>query len=552
MRKDSRESSQDERNELPQKRWPLGRSSLIVGSILSVVALCSTPSTASPLHDYYLSQGFTCQQCHPCGAAATDHAASWMDQTALGFHAYAANLGLTSCQGCHGANLDGVGGTTTVSCGQCHGGTWRTNCVMCHGGVETAGGAPPKTTWGYASDPVRTGAHTAHLSATHNLGPKVACSACHVTPTDVLTPGHIDAPTASLTFSGLAIANVGVPPTWDNVQATCSNTYCHGATIAGGTNKTPTWTVLDGSQRSCTSCHGAPPPSPHVQDTNCGNCHSGYSATSINPATHLNGTIEATGSHPSGWAGKTQHGYTANLTGIGGCKNCHGADLLGGTAGVSCASCHTSAGIANWDTNCTFCHGNRATGRRSPPVDIQGRNVAGNVSVGRHDTHVGTALMAPPACAECHPTRTASVITDAAHIDGNGVAEVAFGPLAKTGGVNPTYARASATSATCAATYCHGNFSGGANATLSWTSTATATCTLCHGNPPGTGHHGTHQSSGVGCGTCHGTGYARTGTSTGTVVAATHVNGVKNLTTTIGWNASTRSCSNSCHGTQRW
>jgi hypothetical protein len=27
---------------------------------------------------------------------------------------------------------------------------------------------------------------------------------------------------------------------------------------------------------------------------------------------------------------------------------------------------------------------------------------------------------------------------------------------------------------------------------------------------------------------------------------------VKNLTTTIGWNATTRSCSNSCHGSRSW
>jgi uncharacterized protein (TIGR03382 family) len=36
------------------------------------------------------------------------------------------------------------------------------------------------------------------------------------------------------------------------------------------------------------------------------------------------------------------------------------------------------------------------------------------------------------------------------------------------------------------------------------------------------------------------------------VNAATHQNGTVNIVTTIGWNATTRSCSNSCHGTHYW
>jgi hypothetical protein len=30
------------------------------------------------------------------------------------------------------------------------------------------------------------------------------------------------------------------------------------------------------------------------------------------------------------------------------------------------------------------------------------------------------------------------------------------------------------------------------------------------------------------------------------------MNGVKNVTTTIGWNATSRSCANSCHGSKSW
>jgi mono/diheme cytochrome c family protein len=77
--------------------------------------------------------------------------------------------------------------------------------------------------------------------------------------------------------------------------------------------------------------------------------------------------------------------------------------------------------------------------------------------------------------------------------------------------------------------------------------TAVANCGSCHAIPPSSGKHSTHRSEGVSCGTCHGTGYSNT-----TVNAATHANGVTNIASTPGWNASSRSCSNSCHGSHSW
>jgi hypothetical protein len=32
----------------------------------------------------------------------------------------------------------------------------------------------------------------------------------------------------------------------------------------------------------------------------------------------------------------------------------------------------------------------------------------------------------------------------------------------------------------------------------------------------------------------------------------THNNGIKDLVATIGWSATSRSCTNSCHGKQSW
>jgi hypothetical protein len=82
-------------------------------------------------------------------------------------------------------------------------------------------------------------------------------------------------------------------------------------------------------------------------------------------------------------------------------------------------------------------------------------------------------------------------------------------------------------------------------ATVTPSPTPTPVCGSCHAIPPASGHHSTHSNRS--CATCHGTGYSST-----TVNAATHNNGVKNIVTTIGWNATNRTCSNSCHGTHTW
>lgn len=80
------------------------------------------------------------------------------------------------------------------------------------------------------------------------------------------------------------------------------------------------------------------------------------------------------------------------------------------------------------------------------------------------------------------------------------------------------------------------------------TSAPASTCGTCHAIPPATGFHDFHVNSmQYSCATCHGTGYSAT-----TVNAATHMNGVTNLSASIVWNAAAQSCSPSCHGTRSW
>ena len=420
-------------------------------------------------------------------------------------------------------------------------------CTTCHGDSSRVADSP------LVQAAPATGAHLAHLQGDSFRDP-IACSECHPVPTSTT---HVNQ-RVDFAWGPLASAR-GVTPSY--ASGTCT-TACHGA------GPSPTWTsnpTLD-----CASCHGLPPSSaPHeatmsLQD--CATCHPGTvlatGALNRSSKLHLDGKVDVGGAfHGDTWSNPTEHGRAA-MTGLGSCGACHGQDFAGGSSGVSCTACHTSVGQADWATDCTFCHGDPASSRVSPPVDTQGRSEATNVSVGVHAAHVGTTIASPLGCDACHPSR-GDVRTDTAHVDGDGVAEVVFGPLAKTGGAAATYTRVSSTSATCASTYCHGRFSGGASsgsgATVSWTSTTPVGCTSCHGNPPASGEHSKHSGSSFRCYNCHN---AVVDSSNGFVDAALHVNGAKDVrfggtrnsqAVSGTWSAATRTCSNlSCHGSESW
>jgi predicted CxxxxCH...CXXCH cytochrome family protein len=289
---------------------------------------------------------------------ASGHSADWMNQSSTGFHAYSANQGLASCQGCHGVDLEG--GSVGVACASCHGSGWKTNCVMCHGGVDNSTGAPPSPTWGHGDpsrgggtpDPVRVGAHTIHLTGGPMAG-AFECAVCHTVPTDALSQEHIDQPTATLTFSGRATVGTTVTPSWTRSNATCSGVYCHGATIRQqeltqvgsiprGTNVTPNWTA-GSSQAACGTCHGLPPDTGmhfyHVVTGQigsylaCSDCHYGYqgfpspSDTGVpTPSLHVNGIkdviISPDAADTPADAGTRINGW--NATGCHAVVACHG------------------------------------------------------------------------------------------------------------------------------------------------------------------------------------------------------------------------------------
>jgi len=390
----------------------------------AAVEQAATAGPGSANHAVFAARAIGCAECHPCGKRDPNgHAVAWMDPASPGFHAFAANQDLASCQACHGANLDGVGGSTTISCARCHGASWRTSCTGCHGGTDSQTGAPPRTVWGRSSETLRVGTHTAHLAASHGLSAAVACATCHAVPSDALSAGHANGATADVALTGLAAR--GVAASWNRAAGTCT-TYCHGATLAGGTQKTPLFTDTTGAARACGACHGAPPPAPHSTSTACGSCHTGYTATTVNPATHVNGTLDV--------------------------------------VAMTCTSCHGSAANA------------------APPAGTRGETLTSTRAVGAHQKHLtGGSLGAAMACTECH-----AVPASTTHADG--AVQLAWGPVARAGGASPVFSTAnlSCSSTYChGATLA----AGGTNQAPVWTSgPGQASCGTCHGAPPPAPH----------------------------------------------------------------
>ena len=243
----------------------------------------------------------TCGSCHALPGGSVDTSA-W----------HPAIAALASCGLCHDGYtrssvnpVDHVNGLPNVRAPNL-----LTNCQGCHGDaarVVPAGvdpvvkAAPPVDRYGSSQTTDRgVGAHEAHLvPPPAGITEPIACTECHVVPTGLLHVGPGLATPATLDFGPLATAN-GAQATWDATRATCAN-YCHGETLTGGTLRSPVWTVVNGTQAACGSCHGNPPTSgshaqhalPNWYDVSCGTCHpSGYARGIVTPQAvpfHVNG-----------------------------------------------------------------------------------------------------------------------------------------------------------------------------------------------------------------------------------------------------------------------
>ncbi len=239
-------------------------------------------------------------------------------------------------------------------------------------------------------------------------------------------------------------------------------------------------------------------------------------------ASYLN---ETTSVHTAGVLDPAQpdfHGMAVANSNLGVCQKCHGEDLSGGAAGVSCFSCHQLA-LMNPAGACGVCHA-------YPPV------------TGRHVIHVaGGALAKQFACSTCHPDHQSG--QDHAFSSGSlrtGPAQVSLSGLAALTPADGTRAGPPAWDAnlqTCSNVYCHGaaySDSAAVTNSPSWNATprpAAQTCTFCHGTPP-------NGAGGTRCSTCH---YSVVDAQANLVSTSLHLDGIVEF-------AGVNTPCNTCHG----
>lgn len=467
------------------------------------------------------------------------------------------------------------------------------NCVSCHshdqgfkgGGCDTCHGNPPivNTVGGPSglawptTGSLTAGKHVKHAtSGSGNLG--YACGYCH-------TVQDMNNVKIDLGFNFFGYTSIGsydgrvapggkyqaAPGTTVTQTGTlnCNNIYCH-STVQGangvgvGTWRTARW--LDTAPAlTCSGCHndmaGATGTGSHVKHANnaagnyniaCSSCHTGYSFSTVNPALHVNNTIEVamgTGSYSGG----TTNGNHAPGGGYGNCStnNCHSDGQ------ATPVSFSTPVWGSSGSAACGTCHGVLAG---TPPASA------------KHLKHVGSAALYRYDCAACHSnvvtattdstTQPAGWVSIGLHV--NNVRDVKFDNWNTTG---------SYTGGTCATIYCHSSGTalnapyGAPWTTATWTGAA-MTCNACHGDgsnadgrpgysngaPKANAHQlATHKS--LGCDKCH---YTTSNTGTTITSVGNHVNKAYDVVGTgtapyvfnYSYAASGGTCAtSSCHGT---
>lgn len=363
----------------------------------------------------------------------------------------------------------------------------------CHGDSYSI--APPRDLDGAIDTSLRSvGAHRSHLLPNSPFYLNIQCGACHVVPSAVGDSTHIDGDgVPELTFGVRATADGQLTPTFDGQN--CSNVYCHGATLTGGAEVSPLWVQPTGEQLGCGSCHGLPPPAPHDQLANCGNCHptvvpgNGPDYVLQAPVLHIDGKVD------------TQP--------------------------------------ANEET-CWSCHG--SIDQPAPPTDLEGNTDYTSPGVGAHQAHVQPSDWHQQLnCTQCHVLPT-GVDAPGHRDDGDNQAELTFD------GLNPDATYDFATY-TCSNLYCHGNGQD-SNGTMTWTNDLQLDCNDCHAtdNPDQmTGRHDKHIiNRGHECVECHRT---VVDAQRNFVDPNEHINGYYNVAFLEDgdWDGVTKTCDVRCH-----
>ncbi len=283
-------------------------------------------------------------------------------------HCKVSPAGFDACNRCHGTNLDGVGAAAgATGCTFCHkSGLPNTllNCTSCHG-------RPPSGT----VYPNAALAHAAHTT----LNVADICGECHYGLGSITLDHFLRARnnTTSLQAGAVLFGSFsqtgGLSPVFTATNLQCTNVYCHGATLAGGANKSPRWNdTAYLTAAGCGTCHGFPPPNAvhtgFTSSTVCKTCHPHVNAANTgfdDPTKHINGLIDVVvgAAHVFPYPGSV-HLSAAGTAPFSGCTACH---TNGSTIGVypvaagtppDCRGCHTKASPGN---SCGSCHGVAST-----------------------------------------------------------------------------------------------------------------------------------------------------------------------------------------------
>ena len=304
------------------------------------------PSTGSHVQ-HVTGVGVACGQCHKGAAQGTTVPLLHMNDVVDVYRTTPGDFGggypaagktkgsaFASCTtvNCHGRLSPVWGGNTSnFQCTKCHGmgvplanystATFKQSAPG-YGGVGIGVGRQAGTVISNVSDDPKVGAHDTHLRGLNNLGKPAVCTDCHTPTLIVFRTGHMDGSSVPVwsdlvknkeTISGSAVPYTfakGVLATlYNGTTGACSATYCHGATLPGGSDTAPKWndgTYLTGVRtHDCAQCHGYPPVNSTKQPHNpaldymtCTSCHPhDGSRQSTDPLLgndyHMNGTLEA-------------------------------------------------------------------------------------------------------------------------------------------------------------------------------------------------------------------------------------------------------------------
>ena len=268
-------------------------------------------STCQKCHGTNLDGGIAKRSCTGAGCHATvpgKHPDGFVNPGSAAFHGKllgSQNFDMSDCQKCHGTDFAGGAAKKSCSGTGCHAAAdgGPAACYTCHGDAAS------KKVY-----PIASAFHVTHLEGGDNTTLVVECAGCHAVPAAWNTPGHI-VPANPLraivnitdTMAFVRTKGVAGTPSYDPATKKCANVYCHG-NFTNGNNFSP---QFDGAEQAkCGTCHGNPatgdplPKAPHVQVATCSVCHAGVidvNKVIIDKSKHMNGKLDKFGTPTSDW-----------------------------------------------------------------------------------------------------------------------------------------------------------------------------------------------------------------------------------------------------------